>query len=114
MAVRLCGILGSPVDETLSCDDLPVVIGRGDDADVFLADRWVSRRHCLLECVDGQVHVIDLESRHGTFVNDRRVWEATLHAGDVLGVGMTTINLVEADEAPLEDALSEHEEIVPA
>ncbi len=53
--------------------DLPlgarVVVGRGADVDLRLADPQVSRRHCALEHGLGGVRVVDLESRTGTVVD---------------------------------------------
>jgi pSer/pThr/pTyr-binding forkhead associated (FHA) protein len=70
---------------------LPVVIGRSLEAGVRLDDRWVSRRHCELDEVDGTLVVRDLQSRHGTFVNGHGVSEARLLPGDKLTVGMTSL-----------------------
>jgi pSer/pThr/pTyr-binding forkhead associated (FHA) protein len=70
---------------------LPVVIGRSPEAEVRLDDRWVSRRHCELDEVDGTLVVRDLKSRHGTFINGHGVSEACLLPGDKLTVGITSL-----------------------
>lgn len=47
----------------------------------------VSRSHCLLRISDGEMRLEDL-SRHGTYVNERRVsGDETLHPADVIRVG---------------------------
>jgi hypothetical protein len=47
----------------------------------------VSRRHCELALRDGELKLID-SSRHGTFVNERRVsGEVTLHPADIIRIG---------------------------
>ena len=74
----------------ISLDDLPAVIGRGAESRIMVNDRWVSRQHCEINRVDGAVVVRDLGSSHGTYVNGQRIDEATLHAGDQLGVGLTS------------------------
>jgi pSer/pThr/pTyr-binding forkhead associated (FHA) protein len=79
---------------------LPVTIGRSAEADIRVPDRWVSRRHCVLDRVDGQLTVRDLGSSNGTLVNRSHVAEAVLLCGDQLTVGMTTF-LVSASP-PLE------------
>jgi pSer/pThr/pTyr-binding forkhead associated (FHA) protein len=73
-------------------DRFPVVIGRGEEADVRLADRWVSRTHCRIEERNGVLYVIDLSSKHGTWINEARVEEAILFPGAALQIGLTTFH----------------------
>lgn len=61
--------------------------GRATDADIFLDDVTVSRRHAEIHR-DGDVFVIrDAGSLNGTYVNGERVDEAKLHGGDEIQVG---------------------------
>jgi len=67
---------------------LPVVIGRNPPADFVLDSPTVSRRHCRLDLLDGQLRLSDLGSTNGTFVNGTRLSEpAVLEDGATLGVG---------------------------
>ena len=91
VSIRLTSVFGPSLDLELGPDDLPVVIGRGDQADITIDDRWVSRVHCLLSLVDERLVVRDLESKHGTFVNESPVSSAELTDGDRLEVGLSTI-----------------------
>ncbi len=75
--------------EEISLARLPIVIGRGAEAEVCLDDRWVSRRHCQIDEVDGQLVVRDLGSKHGTLLNDRPIRESVLMPGDRLTVGLS-------------------------
>ena len=50
-----------------------VVIGRGEDCDVVLTERQVSRRHAQIRRLDSQYVLEDLGSRNGTYVNGREV-----------------------------------------
>ncbi|NQU26180.1 MAG: FHA domain-containing protein [Candidatus Nealsonbacteria bacterium] len=68
---------------------LPVVVGRGPDAEVSIDDRWVSRIHCAICVVDGMLVVRDLESSNGTLVNGKSITEALLLPGDTLTIGVT-------------------------
>ena len=77
--------------QTFSLSHLPVLLGRADEADVRVKDQWVSRRHCQLDLRDGVLVVRDLGSKHGTWVNHRRVEEATVLPGDELNIGVTTL-----------------------
>lgn len=68
-------------------EDKPLVLGREWPADVFLEDPSVSRRHASVVWRGGKLHVEDLGSRNGTWVNDLRVTEADLAPGDRLVLG---------------------------
>lgn len=78
--------------------EFPLHLGRGPEADVQVEDRWVSREHCEINCVDDVLLVRDLGSKHGTFVNGRSVLEAELRPGDLLNIGITRF-LVEYEPA---------------
>jgi serine phosphatase RsbU (regulator of sigma subunit) len=68
---------------------LPVVIGRNPPADLILEGPTVSRRHCRLELLDGKLHVGDLASTNGTFVNGELLTQPTpLDDGAILGIGL--------------------------
>jgi pSer/pThr/pTyr-binding forkhead associated (FHA) protein len=69
----------------------PLIVGRSRDADISVNDRWVSRRHCVIEESNGRLLVRDLGSKHGTFVNEGQITESFLLPGDKLHVGLTTI-----------------------
>ena len=78
---------------------LPSTIGRGRGATIMLPHPLVSRTHCELYEVDGRLMVRDLGSLNGTFINNQRITEATLPAGELLTVGTVTFRAVyEADE----------------
>ena len=64
------------------------VIGRRSDCDLRIPLPMVSRRHCQLSLNKNTLEVRDLESRSGTFVNDRRVdGQTAVKAGDYLRIG---------------------------
>jgi adenylate cyclase len=69
-------------------------VGRSDDNNFVLGDRWISRNHAMLQCMDtGDYYLIDLGSRNGTFINGRRVSvPVTLHNGDAITFGQTELN----------------------
>ena len=71
----------------------------------------VSRQHCELYESAGQLMVRDLGSLNGTFVNNQRVTESPLPAGELLTVGTVTFRAVyeaapgESDAAPAKSKL---------
>ncbi len=73
----------------------PARIGRGTWALVQLnADQGVSRQHAEIYAdVRGALHIRDLNSTHGTFVNGRRVEDARLNPGDRITLGQSTFLL---------------------
>lgn len=53
-----------------------ILIGRGDDCDIVVNDRQVSRHHANFEFRNGISRVEDLGSKNGTFVNGEKLHEA--------------------------------------
>ncbi|HSI34202.1 MAG TPA: FHA domain-containing protein, partial [Tepidisphaeraceae bacterium] len=69
-------------------------VGRHQECALFVNDLTVSRRHCKLTVKDGRLHVEDLGSASGTFLNDRQLAPNVPTAvgdGDVLRLGDVTI-----------------------
>nr|WP_279354645.1 ATP-binding cassette domain-containing protein [Frankia canadensis] len=70
-----------------------VVIGRAPECDVMLDDPLVSRRHAELRQAGSGWRIVDLGSWNGTFVNGRRVGEATVSTDDIVGIGHALLRL---------------------
>lgn len=68
-------------------------IGRNEDNNFVLRDRWISRNHAMLQRMEtGEFYLIDLGSRNGSFVNGRRVSiPVTLKNSDRLIFGQTEL-----------------------
>jgi hypothetical protein len=73
---------------SIELPDGQYLIGRSSACDIVIDEPRVSRRHAQVE-VDGlDVHVVDLESRNGVYVNDRPVRRMqALAEGDLIMVG---------------------------
>jgi hypothetical protein len=65
----------------------PIRIGRGDDNDLVIPDKSVSRHHATIIVKDGRCLVRDLESVNGTFLAGRKINDATLADGDAVRFG---------------------------
>lgn len=73
-------------------EHLPILIGRGPDSGVRLADdRRISRRHAEIFEQDGAARIRDLGSMHGTMVNGQAAAGQPLHPGDRISVGDTVL-----------------------
>jgi pSer/pThr/pTyr-binding forkhead associated (FHA) protein len=70
-------------------------IGRGFAVDLRLEDQTVSRRHAIIVEAGAETRILDDRSANGTFVNGRRVAEATLHDRDAIRVGRVELVFVE-------------------
>src|SRR5882724_2006445 len=70
-------------------------IGRESSlSQIVVADPRISKRHLWIGVRDGQVIIVDQDSRNGTFVNDpksQRITEATLHSGDTVILGESDV-----------------------
>ncbi len=69
-------------------------IGRNSECGVQIKLGVVSRRHCQVSVKEEKVKVRDLGSSNGTYVNNRRVQEATVGAGETLTVGPVIFTVV--------------------
>ncbi len=79
-----------------------ILIGRASNCDIQIPHGSVSRRHCgiRVDPTNRSLHVYDLGSRSGTFINGRCVTgRREIVAGDTLTVGSLalTVNVVDAN-----------------
>jgi serine protease Do len=93
---------GADTGKTIELADT-VLVGRGDDCDLVLADDKASRHHARLTATaEGTVTVEDLGSTNGTFVDGSRITGPTpLEPGVELVVGDTRLGLAGADTVPV-------------
>ena len=68
-------------------------LGTSPASDFPLSDPHVSRRHFALELRGGTLDVTDGGSTNGTTVNGVRVRDATLHGGELIRAGATTLRV---------------------
>ena len=69
-------------------------LGRNTDCDFQIPLANISRKHSQLFFKDGKLFVRDLGSSNGTFVNNKRVQESPLEAGDTLIIGPVIFTIV--------------------
>lgn len=68
-------------------DETRTVAGRNVDADIFLDDVTVSRRHAEFVREGDDFVVRDIGSLNGTYINRTRIDAAALRAGDEVQIG---------------------------
>ena len=83
------------------------VIGRRHDCDLCIPLMPVSRRHCQLSLNNESLTIRDLGSRNGTYLNGKRIDEATVQPGDYIKIGPLTFAL-QIDGQPKEIVPPEH------
>lgn len=66
------------------------LVGRHEECDITLESRKISRKHCLIAVLPGQLIVRDLGSTNGILVNGKKVLETRLLPGDELEMGGAT------------------------
>ena len=106
---RACVVVisGEGLGRRADIGEAPVLIGRGQDADLHIGHRSVSRRHCEIWRDGGICRLRDLGSTNPTLVNDAPAGEVVLNDGDHVTVGETILKFI--DESSLEARY--HEEI---
>lgn len=90
VALRLDPLAGPPLGTLAVRPDRPSVIGRAGECEVRLPHESVSRRHATAACRAGRWFLTDLNSRHGTFLNEVRLdaeRPTALANGDLLRIG---------------------------
>lgn len=85
----------------IELDGSLVSFGRLAENVVPIDDSSLSRKHCVVECVDGVWHVRDLQSRNGTKVNGAKVSTAVLRNLDLIKIGKVEIRFVCPEESLL-------------
>lgn len=89
---RLLVIKGADEGKQFELRDAVVSIGRDASSKVRLHDTEVSRRHAELRAVVGGGYTVhDVGSVNGTFVNNEKIDQATLQAGDHVAVGQSVL-----------------------
>ena len=71
--------------------DKELLIGRAGEADVWLDEEGVSRKHARVVRSDKAAQLLDLSSRNGTWVNGSRIAQADLKEGDLVQIGASHI-----------------------
>ncbi|MCI0362604.1 MAG: FHA domain-containing protein, partial [Phycisphaerales bacterium] len=88
---RLLVIRGADEGKQFDLTDAAVSIGRDASARIRLHDTEVSRKHAEFRAGSGCYQVVDVGSANGTFVNNQKIKESNLQAGDQIAMGQTIL-----------------------
>jgi S-DNA-T family DNA segregation ATPase FtsK/SpoIIIE len=99
----LCQLTGTEAGRAVRLGAEEVVLGRSSGAEVTLADREASRRHCTVAAAPDGATVTDLGSSNGTWLEGEVVGSDPVSwvPGAVLRVGTTYFCLTQVDALPL-------------
>lgn len=129
MKIGLLVIDGVHAGETITVEGIYLLVGRGPQCHVRPNSQDVSLRHCHILSHEGVCYLRDLDSKTGTFINDRRLrGEIEMRDGDMLRVGPLTFLVqlgtaspgyapvpapLATDEPPEEQPLADENDYVP-
>ncbi len=82
------------------------IIGRGDNCDIQILDRMMSRTHCqIVKSKDKKgnerYYIFDLDSTNGTFVNNNKVNKRLLKNEDKILMGNTILQFLHRDRVEI-------------
>jgi len=70
------------------------VIGRSKECDIVIPGTHLSRRHAELRPQGGSLHIKDLGSVNGTYLNDKPITQSLAHGGDQLRLDVYSFRIV--------------------
>jgi len=98
---RLLCLTGLDLGHSFPLGEPQLFVGRGEDCEVRVRDRAVSRRHARLERREGLYFIHDAGAPNGLFVNGRRNFEGvSLRHGDVIELGRTLLRVFLPEPTP--------------
>jgi serine phosphatase RsbU (regulator of sigma subunit) len=96
---------GTGLGRRLSVEGEPITIGRDPSCSFTLASPDVSRRHCRLQLVAGEVFATDLNSTNGTYIDGKKLESSTLLPdGSILEVGQQILKHERRSQREMQEA----------
>lgn len=80
----------------ISLEKMRHLIGRFELCDILVDHEWISRQHAIIIRNDTSTVIIDLKSRNGTFVNNKRVKGHVLVNNDIISLGDHRLKFVDS------------------
>src|SRR6476620_8816235 len=87
---RTAALVSSNGFPTIKIDSGMLLVGRSPECDVVVDSRKISRRHCCLALLKGQLHVRDLGSTNGCWRQGERHDDFSVQEGQEFAIGDAT------------------------
>lgn len=103
--ITITVVAGMAIGESVTLTQTTsTTIGRHSESDFSVSDLWISRSHFRIDH-DGQNWVLtDLNSSHGTLVNDEKVMVKILKSNDMIFAGSTKFCVTFGGDEPRIDS----------
>jgi DNA-binding CsgD family transcriptional regulator len=75
------------------------ILGRSSKCECVVDDRSISRRHAQLRAKNGELQVVDLESRNGTFFDEERIQTCQVKPSQIILFGAVKFQVEIADSS---------------
>ncbi|MCP4606668.1 MAG: DUF4388 domain-containing protein [Proteobacteria bacterium] len=89
-----------------------IFIGRSSEIDLVLMEDMVSRKHARLWIQDKMIHIQDLGSTNGTFVNGEKISTTVINRGDRILIGTSIMKVVETDQQQVRETRTDNSPIM--
>jgi serine phosphatase RsbU (regulator of sigma subunit) len=101
----LVAIGGMGLGRRLRLEAAPLVIGRDPSCGLVLASPDISRRHCQVDLLGGEVFVTDLKSTNGAYIDGKRIdGTGPLPDGSILEIGQVILKHERRSTREVEEA----------
>lgn len=107
---KLYVLSGDDLGRTYEFTEDRVVLGRGQEADLVIRGRSVSRKHARLERTAGGWHLTDLDSSNGMRVGGLKVAESDLADGETFHLGEIELRFRDEEASPAPAPMSFEEQ----
>ncbi len=104
MMYRLIVLNGPLINQRISVEPTPMLIGRDPACHVSVPDEEMARQHAQIEHHEDGLYITDLGSMNRILVNKREVREAKLKHGDMIEIGRTRFLVQALVQAEVEGA----------
>lgn len=81
--------------QEIELDASKSLVGRSSLSDVFIDDEFISKHHAMFVRANGALHILDLNSRNGTYVNSQRVKTRVLRHEDIISLGNHRLKVID-------------------